>query len=359
MTRLFLFLLSMALPLAACGDGKDKGPGGPGGPGGPAPLVRAEPATPYRFVNRIEAVGTANAREQVTLSSPVTERIERLHFDDGGYVRSGQVVAELARSQETAILARAEAQAREAQQQLDRLQALSRRGFATTARVDEQIATVSAAQAQAAEARAMISDRVVRAPFSGYVSLRTVSPGAVIAAGSEIVTISDISEIKLDFPVPETALPALSEGQTIVAKSAAWPEIPFRGTVATIDPVVDPNTRSAMVRARLPNPDLKLKPGMLLTVAIETQPRMALAVPELAIVGEGERRFVFRVKPDSSIERVEVKVGGREDGRIEVLSGLNRGDKVVTDGVVKVRDGIKVRLAGAANAKPTAPAAGR
>lgn len=356
MTRLFLSLLFLALPLAACGDGKNKGQGGPGGP---PPLVRAEPATPYRFVNRIEAVGTANAREQVTLSSPVTERIVRLYFDDGGYVHAGQVVAELARSQEVAILARAEAQAREAQQQLDRLQALKQRGFATTARVDEQIATLSAARAQAAEAQAMISDRVVRAPFSGYVSLRNVSPGAVIAAGSEIVTISDISEIKLDFPVPETALPALSEGQTIVAKSAAWPDIPFRGTVATIDPVVDPNTRSAMVRARLPNPDLKLKPGMLLTVAIETQPRMALAVPELAVVGEGERRFVFRVKPDASVERVEVKTGGREDGRIEIVSGLKRGDKVVTDGVVKVRDGAKVRLAGAPAPKPAAPTAGR
>jgi membrane fusion protein (multidrug efflux system) len=331
------------LGLAACGSGEGdaKGKGGR-----PPPVVKAEPASTMRFVETIEAVGTARANEQVTLSAPVTERIVRLGFDDGAYVRRGQVVAVLAQGEENAQLAEAQARARQAGQQLQRIQTLRRRGFATQADLDAQVAASAAARAQANEARASIGERVITAPFSGYVSLRNISAGAVVNSGTEIATISDISEIKLDFPVPETALSAIQPGLTIEARSAAWPELPFRGQIANVDPVIDPNTRSVMVRARLPNPDGKLKPGMLLTVAIETSPRLGLSVPELAVVGEGENRFVYVVGADGAAKRVQVRTGLRSAGRVEILEGLRPGQKVVTEGVVKLSDGMKVRLAG-------------
>jgi membrane fusion protein (multidrug efflux system) len=195
---------------------------------------------------------------------------------------------------------------------------------------------------------------VIRAPFSGWDSLRNISAGAVVTSGTEIATISDISTIKLDFPVPETLLSALKPGLTIDARSAAYPDQPFRGQIATIDPVIDPNTRAVTVRARLPNPDGRLKPGMLLTVAIEMAPRMSLSVPELAVVGEGGRRFVYAVGPDGTARRTEVRVGIRSNGRMEILAGLKPGQRVVTDGVVKVSDGMKVNLAGPAAGRPAA-----
>ncbi len=305
-----------------------------------------------RFVERIDAVGTALANEQVTLAAPVTERIIRLNFDDGGYVRRGQTIAVLASAQENAQLGEAQARAREAQQQLERVQALKQRGFATKSNLDSQSALAAQARAQAAGARAQIGDRVVTAPFSGWVSLRNISAGAVVSAGTEIATISDVSAIKLDFPVPETMLAAIRPGQTIVAQAAAWPDQPFRGQIATIDQVVDPNTRAVMVRARLPNADRKLKPGMLLTVAIETAPRMSLSVPELAVVGEGDSRFVYTIAADGTAKRIPVRTGVRSEGRVEILQGLRPGQKVVTEGVVKLSDGMKVRLAGADNAQP-------
>ena len=312
-----------------------------------------------RFVDRIEAVGNALANEQVTLAAPVTERITRLNFDDGGYVRKGQTIAVLAQGQETAQLNEAQARAREAQQQLARIEALRQRGFATKSSLDAQEALAGQARAQAAGARATISDRVVTAPFSGWVSLRNISAGAVVTAGTEIATISDLSSIKLDFPVPETMLSAIAPGQTIEATAAAYPDQPFRGQIDTIDPVVDPNTRSVMVRARLPNPDRKLKPGMLLTVAIEAAPHVALSVPELAVVGEGDARFVYTVGPDAVVKRTPVRTGLRQDGRIEILDGLRPGEKVITEGVVKLADGMKVRLAGVQNAQAARkPAAG-
>ena len=337
----FLFLALLAAA-SACGNGagEEKGKGNR-----PAPLVKAEPATSMRFVDTIEAVGTANANEQVTLTANVSERLVRLGFDDGSYVRTGQVVAVLGQGQESAQLAEAQARTREAQQQLRRIQTLRNRGFATQSNLDTQVAAASAARAQAAEAQASIGDRIIRAPFSGYASLRNISPGAVVSAGTEIATISDISTIKLDFPVPETALSAIRPGLTIEARSAAYPDIPFRGQIANVDTVIDPNTRAVTVRARIPNPDGKLKPGMLLTVAIETSPRVGLSVPELAVIGEGDSRFVYVVDKGVA-KRVQVRTGLRTAGRVEILEGLKPGQPVVTEGVVKLSDGMKVRLAG-------------
>jgi membrane fusion protein, multidrug efflux system len=350
-------ILLLSLALTSCGSsGAEKGRDRP------PPLVKAEPATTMRFADRMEAIGTAHANEQVTVSAPVTERIVRLNFDDGSFVRAGQVVAVLQQAQQSAQLSEAQARAREAQQQLARVQQLKQRGFATQSALDTQVAAAAAARAQAQQVTAQIGERVVRAPFSGWVSLRNISVGAIASQGTEIATISDVSTIKLDFAVPETMLRAIRPGLPIEARSAAYPDRPFRGTIHTIDPVVDPNTRSVTVRARLPNPDRLLRPGMLMTVNIENAPRLSLSVPELAVVGEGESRFVFVVDEQGRAQRVPVRTGVRAAGRVEILEGLRPGQRVITEGVVKVADGMPVRVAGARNAQPErskAPAAPR
>lgn len=345
-----ILLSALALTTAACGssDAQTKG-------SREAPLVTAAVVQPTRFVERIDAVGTAMANEQVTLTAPVTERIVRLNFSDGQYVIRGQTIATLATGQESAQLAEASAVQREAGQQLNRLQQLRSRGFATVSAVDQQTALVGAARAQASEARASIADRIIRAPFGGYASLRNISAGAVVTAGTEIATISDISRIKLDFTVPETLLSAIAPGQPIDARSAAYPEQPFRGTIATIDPVLNPETRAVTVRAILPNGDRKLKPGMLLTVAIESAARTSSAVPELAIIGEGADSFVFALDKGTA-KRTQVKTGLRQNGMVEITDGLAPGTRVVTEGVVKLTDGQRVRTAGTQNVRQRRPA---
>lgn len=333
-------LLALSLSLAACSGGdakqRDREP----------PLVKAEAATMMSFADRIEAVGTARANEQVTLAAPVTERIVRLNFDDGSFVRAGQVVAVLRQAEQNAELSAANAREREARQQLARVEALKDRGFATRSNYDSQVAARDAARAQAQQVRAQIGDRVIRAPFSGWVSLRTISVGAIASQGSEIATISDLTTIKLDFTVPETMLAAIRPGLPIQARAAAYPDRAFNGVIHTVDPVIDPNTRAVTVRARLPNPDRALRPGMMLTVVIESASRQGLSVPELAVVGEGENRFVFAVGPDGRARRMPVRTGARLGGRIEILRGLRPGQRVVTEGIVKVSDGMEVRLAG-------------
>lgn len=350
MIRTFCALLALCL-LSACGGGDARGERDR-----PAPLVEVAAVGLARFVERIDAVGTAVANEQVILSAPVTERIVRLGFEDGQPVARGQVIAVLAQGQQGAQLQSAEARAREAQQQLDRLLSLKTQGFATNAAVDAQTAAAAAARADAAAATSAIGDRVIRAPFSGVASLRRVSVGAIVSAGTEIATISDVSQIKLDFPVPETLLSAIAIGQPIEASAAAFPGQPFRGTVTSIEPLVDPATRSVIVRAVLPNRDRRLRPGMLLTVRVESAARTSLAVPELAVVGEGERRFVYVAGDDLTVRRTEVSTGIKQDGKVEILGGLSPGQRIVTQGVVKLSDDQKVRLM---NERQEAPPGGR
>jgi membrane fusion protein, multidrug efflux system len=340
MLNRLLFSFGLVAALAACGGGGEKGREKQ------APLVKAEAAREMRFVDRIDAVGTAVANEQVTLSAPVTERIVRLNFDDGSFVQRGQIVAVLQQAQQTAELREIQAREREAQQQLRRVETLKNRGFATRADYDSRVAGAAAARAQAQGMRAEIGERVIRAPFSGWVSLRNISVGAIASQGTAIVTISDINTIKLDFTVPETMLASIRPGLTIQARAAAYPDRPFNGTIHTIDTVVDPDTRAVTIRARLPNPERLLRPGMMLNVGIENAPRIALSVPELAVIGEGEQRFVYVLDQGGRARRRPVRTGVRLGGRIEILQGLRNGERVVTEGVVKVADGMQVRVEG-------------
>jgi membrane fusion protein (multidrug efflux system) len=310
----------------------------------------------HRFVDVIEAVGTARANEQVTIASPVTERLERVLFDDGMAVRKGQLLAVLSQGQENAQLQGAMAVQTQATAQYQRVKSLADRGFATRTQLDQQLAMAEGARASAAEARAAIGDRMIRAPFAGYTSLRTISAGMVVNTGTPLVTISDLSRIKLDFTIPETRLQSLRVGQSITATAAAFPDAPFTGTITSIDPVIDPSSRAVLVRATLPNPGARIKPGMLMTVRVSAEERLGDAVPELAITGRGDERFVYVVTPENKAAQVPVKTGLRDSGMIEV-TGLPPGANVIGDGVIKVSDGMAVRLrAGKTHGPQTAAA---
>jgi membrane fusion protein (multidrug efflux system) len=349
-----LAVFAVTAVLAACGedgaDRRDRAPTVVGGIVGSAV-----------FVDRIEGVGTAYANEATVLTSPVTERIVSVRFADGERVARGEVIAILSASEEKADLASASARTREAEQQLSRLRELQARGFATNARVDEQIAARNAARAEAGAIRAQIGDRVIRAPFSGVVGLRRISPGAVVSAGTPIATVSDISRIKLDFTVPERFLSAVAIGGSIEAHTPAYPGETFVGRIAGIDPQIDPLTRSVTLRAILSNADGRLRPGMLLTTDIVSNRREALAVPELALVAQRDQNFVFRLDDKNIANRVAVATGARQDGMVEVTSGLRRGDRIVADGIVKVRDDgeVKPLFPGDAPAGRPSPAGGR
>jgi membrane fusion protein (multidrug efflux system) len=350
MTLRSFWFPGLLFALSACSGGdRDEGRGDP-------PVVVGGTVTQAEFVSEIEAVGTAFANEQTVITSPVTERIERIAYTDGATVRRGAVIARLSSGEESADLSSVIARAREAGKQLDRLTELQERGFATNSSVDQQTALRDTARADANAIRSRISDRVIRAPFDGVLSLRTVSPGTVVTSGSPIATISDISAIKLDFTVQENFLSALKPGQVIEAKTAAYPNQSFFGTIDNISPLVDPLSRSLTVRAKLPNDGRKLRPGMLMSVRIVSETRTGLAVPETALVAQGDQNFVFVVDKEGIARRTAIVIGLRSKGMVEVKSGISLGAKIVADGTVKVRDDspVKAVLPGKKNLEESA-----
>lgn len=323
--------------LAGCGDDAS------------APAA-AEPATTVvmarvaavEWRDTIEALGTARSKESVTLTAKVSETVRKVAFDSGDIVRAGDVIVDLSSGAQLAGLEEAKAAFQESERQLSRGQELAQSKIISESQLDTQRSNRDAAKARMDVVRAQLSDRVITAPFDGILGLRRVSPGTLVMPGTEIVTLDDISVIKLDFTVPERYLAVLSEGQDIVAHSETYPEREFGGKVTGVDSRVDPVTRSVTVRAELPNLERLLRPGMLLSVRLYQASRQAIVVPEIAVLQIGPDAFIYRVSNDGTAARVRVGLGSRRRGEVEVVSGLAAGDTIVTEGTVKLRDGARV-----------------
>jgi len=326
-----------ALVLAACGgDVPDANEAPP-----PTAVVTAAVA-PVQWRDMVEALGTSRANESVTLTAKVSEIVRKVAFESGDVVQAGDVLVDLSSGAQLAGLEEVRAAYQEAERQLKRQQELADRQLISASAIDTQRAARDAALARMNVVRAALADRVITAPFDGVLGLRQVSPGSLVTPGTPIATLDDISVIKLDFSVPERFLAVLERDQDITAKSGTYPEREFSGKVTSVDSRVDPVTRSVTVRAEVPNPDRLLRPGMLMSVQVLLAPREVLAVPEIAVVQVGTDSFVYRLKQDQSVERVKVQLGSRRQGEVEVTSGLSAGDRIVTEGTVKMRAGARV-----------------
>jgi len=333
------------------GDGAAKAApapgGGRGGPGGGATNVVAVAAGMHTFTDGLQAIGTAQARESIVLTPKVADTIRRIRFESGDRVRAGQVLVEMSSVEQAADLAEVQAANQAAQEDLRRTQELFNRGFASQARLDAVQAAADAAAARLNAGGSRIADRTIRAPFAGIVGLRLASPGQYVRPGDQIGTLDDTSEIKLDFTVTETQIARVTQGVELVARTAAYPDRTFTGTIANVDSRVDPSTRTVRVRAILPNGDGMLRPGMLMTVDVRSNPREALAIPEIAILDQIDGAYVYRVvtrEGATAVELVRIRTGQRSGGMAEVLEGLNTGDQVITEGVQSVRPGQPVQL---------------
>lgn len=349
----------LAIGLAACENDVGQAGAGKGGYQRPPAAVVAQIATPREISDVIEAIGTTQANESVILSAKVTDTVSKVRFEDGQYVQAGDVLIELTNTEETALLAEAEANVEDSRRQLKRLQDLYRQRSIPVSQRDEASARHNAAKARYDSVLARLNDRLVRAPFSGLLGFRQVSAGTLITPGTAIATLDDVMLIKLDFSVPEVHLSLLKPGLDLLAQSSAYPDRSFAAKVQTIDTRIDPLTRNAKARALIDNEQRLLKPGMLMTVALKTRQRVALAVPESALVLRSGRASVYVVTqqedgPKQIASLRQVETGGRYDGWVEVLSGLQEGESVITEGTIKVRDRSPIRLLDTALLRPAA-----
>ncbi|MEE2804045.1 MAG: efflux RND transporter periplasmic adaptor subunit [Pseudomonadota bacterium] len=307
-------------------------------------LVVAAPVALQPLQEIIEALGTAQANESVTVTASLTDTVRRINFGDGGYVEAGDVLVELTSEEEEAQLAEARADLDEARRQLMRLEDLDKRGIVATSDVDMARSAAKAAEARLNAELARLKDRLIRAPFSGLLGFREVSPGTLLGPSDTITTIDDVSQIKLDFTVSEKFLAVMQPGRRIYASSASWPDREFEGVVRAVASRVDPVTRAVVVRAIIPNEDRALRPGMLLTVRVVAAESIAIVVPERSVVQVGNSSFVYIVGSDQRAYQREVELGARQLGIVEVLKGLEEDELLVTEGIIKLREGALVQL---------------
>jgi membrane fusion protein (multidrug efflux system) len=322
--------------------------------------VEASPARQATQSGDIRAIGSLQSDESVQIASEIAGRIADIPFKEGQPVKAGDVIVKLDEALAKAELADAKARLTLASANNQRATTLSRTGVVAGRTRDEAVSNFETASATVELAQTRLDKHTLRVPFDGVAGVRSVSIGAYIAVGAPIVNIEKIDTLKVDFKVPEIYLQQVKVGQKIEVSADAIPERVFEGEIYAIDPFVDVNGRALTIRARLPNPDRILRPGLFARIVIKgLSSREVTLVPESAVVPRGGETFVYRVDNGKAVES-RVKLGARKDAEVEILEGLDPRATVITAGQQKLRNGAAVEIitaTPAAPADPTTPSA--
>ncbi|MCW5604383.1 MAG: efflux RND transporter periplasmic adaptor subunit [Burkholderiales bacterium] len=290
------------------------------------------------------AVGTLLANESVMIRPETDGRIAAIHFSEGQLVRGGENLVSLDSSEVAAQLAAVEAELTLNRSRMKRAEDLQAKNFISLQALDEARESLNQSIARQMEIKAKLDKMTVKAPFEGVAGLRQVSPGAYVKAGQDIARLEGIGTLKVDFRVPEIFLRKMRSNQEVQVSVDAFPGETFRGAIYAMEPAVDEQTRTILLRARIPNPGVRLKPGMFARVNLVLDTRgNAVLVPEQALVPRGGERYVFRVV-DGKAVMTKVEIGLRRPGKVEILEGLTAGETIVVDGQLRLQDGSAVAV---------------
>ena len=232
----------------------------------------------------------------------------------------------------------------------DRNRTLAKNNTVAQSNLDQSKAELDQAQSAKDLAQEKVNRLTVRAPFDGYLGFRQVSVGAYVTAGMPLVTLDQITTLKVSFSVPERYFTALSVGQSVDVTSDAVPGKSFTAEITAINPAIDVNGRALQVQATLDNTALALRPGMLVRAAVLGAKRDAVTVSEAAIVPQGSNSVIFAVKDGKAVRQV-VTTGQRRDGWVEITSGVDAGTEVVSAGATRLADGAPVKVAAPSTAE--------
>lgn len=292
--------------------------------------------------DEVEAIGTNRAFESVTITPKVTDMVTALKFEDGDIVKKGELLVQLQNAEQIAKVKVAKVKVTDNLREFDRISSLVTSRTVAELERDRLQTLIDTTKAELEQAQSSLNDRSIYAPFNGRLGLRQVSVGSLVTPGIVITTLDDISTIRLDFSVPERFIQDLQPGKAVEAKAVAFPDELFKGVVKTIDSRVNPITRAVTVRAEIPNPQLRLLPGMLMKVKLIKRSREALMLPESAIIPIQTNHYVYSVNSENRIERKQVTLGIRTRGWVEILEGIELGESVVIRGLLKVHPGDEV-----------------
>lgn len=302
--------------------------------------ARAELRT---IAETVEAVGTTRARQSIDIEPETDGRVVAMFITPGAQVDQGAVLVQLDDTVARADVTEAEARLTEQQLVLARIERLRATNAVAQAALEEATARLAEAEAQLERARRGLADRTITAPFTGVVGLSEVDTGAHLEIGDMITRLDDLSEVELEFSLPETLYGEVRNGLTIEARSAAFPERTFSGEIAAVDSRIDPVSRAFRARAVIPNPDGILPAGMFMSLTLTLSDRELLTVPEEAIIFEAAQVYVFRIR-DGVATRLSVETGPRRNGQIAIVSGLDRDDDVAIRGHQRLTDGASVNV---------------
>jgi len=343
-----IFILGLLCFLGACSQEAVESKKG----GSPA-IVTVFTVQSQPWTEVIQAVGTSKARDSVVIAAKQSERVSVVHFDSGQRVAKGRLLLELDSGTARAELQEAQVSLNDLNAQVQRLQNLQSRQLIAKSQLDTAVANRNAARARVQAAQVRLDERMIRAPFSGVLGLRQVSPGQFVNAGAALVNLDDLDRMWVDFPVPEFLLTKVQTGMALQLKAEAYPDEVFQAKVAGLESRIDVSTRALMVRAEVDNANGRLRPGMLLRVELQQELGDSLVVPELCLQQVGNRSFVYAVNADNTVVSRDIVIGSRREGKVVVLSGLKAGDRIVRDGTSKLRDGQAIQIVpGAATASP-------
>ncbi|MBI5129046.1 MAG: efflux RND transporter periplasmic adaptor subunit [Rhodopseudomonas palustris] len=303
--------------------------------------------------NLLRAVGDLAAVHQVNVTSDVSGRITDVLFTAGAEVEAGAKLLQLYDAPEQADLANYRAQAKVAELSLDRAKQLAARQFGPQATVDQAQASFDQANAGIARTQAVISQKLVRAPFDGVLGVRRVEVGQYLTAGTQIVTLTNLSQVYANFTVTEKDSGTLAVGQAVRIRVDAYPGRDFDGKITTIEPQISSDTRNIRVQATLDNPGHVLKPGMFATTTVVLPDKPAvITVPETAVDYTLYGDSVYLIQEEKAQDgktslkavRTFVRTGERVNGRAVILTGVKPGDRVVAVGQLKLQSGAAVAI---------------
>jgi membrane fusion protein (multidrug efflux system) len=314
------------------------------GPGGArAALVRIEKSAESTFVDTVQAVGTTRARRTIDVVPMVAGRVEAISFAAGDRVEAGAALVRLDDRTQQANLREARVGLDEARNAYERSLSLSGQNFTTKASLEQARSAFERAKSAVDRAEEELSDRAIKAPFAGVIGMAKVDHGARIDSDTVIAPLDDLAEVEVEFQIPEIFYPGVPAGRGATARSDAFDAREFAGSVTAIDSRINPASRAFSVRATIANPDLALRAGMFMHIALVLDTRLSVSVPEEAIVTENSETYVYLVADNKAVRR-QVTLGKRLDGAVEVVSGVNAGEDVISSGVQNVDDGGAVQI---------------
>lgn len=308
----------------------------------PLPVEVADVKTQNMF-DKFEAVGTIEAIENVTIVSEIDALVKSIPYEEGGFIASGSLIAQLDDVQLIAEVNRTEAIYEQSKSAYNRIKSIVEQKAGTPQDLDDALANLKVAESNMSLAKARLSKTKIVAPFSGMIGARKVSVGSFVRVGQEIAQLANLNEIRVTFSAPEKFLSELKRNSEVTVSSSVFPGYEIRGRIISIEPILNSETRNVNVVARVQNPGQKFRPGMSADVSVVlNQKTQAVTIPTEAVFANGNQSFVFIVNNDSSVSAAPIVLGLQTPQVVEVTNGLLSGMMVVRAGHQKLFDGAKV-----------------